>query len=115
MTKLTWRFNEALGNASVSISNDGIHDTLINATFTTKVEVKKLLVYVSIRLPESRNDEQYKREFLKTTFDVEKLFNGIFSNVLGRSFMENFRSSANFELKLPLKTVSEIEVKYFQT
>lgn len=103
VSKLTVRFNEALCNISINMINDGIHDTLMNVTVTTFVEVKKVLLYLSIKLPESSNDKQYKREFLKTSFDIEKLFNGIFSNFIGRAVMENFKSTANFELKFPFK------------
>lgn len=95
---------------SIKMINDGVNHTRFNSTFETKTELKKVLVYLSLSGARGNDDHDYQQEFLRTTFDLERVFGGVFSNVLAKTFMENLSTSASFQLplKFPLQPVNEL-------
>lgn len=63
-----------------------------------------------------RNDKdtEYTNVLLRTSVNVCKISDGILGNFLTKIVMENFRKSANFEMKCPFEvgnhTVTNLEV-----
>jgi hypothetical protein len=95
--------NYDVANVSVTVFNDGIHDTACNFTIITKQIVTKYKADFKIMSPKDENDKNYERELAKSTIDIEKAMKGALGNYMFRSFFENFAKSADFELKLPFK------------
>lgn len=91
---------------TVSLHNDGVHDTLINITAYLFVTLQKLRVKMRIKMPQDESDKLFQREFMRTTIDVDKLFSGVEGSFVVRVFMEKFASTLDFDLKFPFLPVS---------
>lgn len=89
---------------------DGSHDCIMNVTITSFSQVEKMLVYITIKMPEDETDKTYRKEFMKSTFDVSRILNGIYGSPVVSVFMSNFLKSCDFELKMPFPPV-KVEVK----
>lgn len=53
-------------------------------------------------------DKQYRKEFMRNSFDVDKLFNGGVDSFIGKSFLDGLSEAADFPLKFPLVKVIQI-------
>lgn len=60
-----------------------------------------------MNMPDDKNDDEYKREFFKTSIDAQKILKGIYGNYVTESIMENFVKSINFDTKFPIKKVKK--------
>lgn len=87
-------------NASLSLLNDGIHDTVANITVNLFVPLLNIKIDGAIQY-QDENDKMYKRTLIRSTFNVESIFKGIEGSYVIRAFMENFRKSIDFDPKLP--------------
>lgn len=72
---------------------------------TLLFDVDRVLAYGRFNIPENTDDKYYKREILKTTVDIDKLFKGIATNFITKSIMKDLEGNLNFEPKFPLKKV----------
>lgn len=84
----------------------------MNVTIFLFVVINKVIVKVSINIPEDNSDKNFRREFFRTSIDVEKIFDGIQGNFASRAFMENFYKSIDFEPKMPLEKVDSTLKNY---
>lgn len=99
-----FRSNSEIMNVSLQISRDFDRNSVVDAVITTFQKITKANIYLTVT---SGTDSSQK---LKTVFDLAKVFDGIYGNVVLRSVMENFAKSADFELKFPFEPV-----RYFST
>lgn len=105
--------NPAVVEINVTLFNDGVHNTLLNFTVQTLKTLNMAKAYLRINVPTDVNDKAYNRQIVNTVFDVEKLFNGISSNMLTRSLSENLFKSIDFVPKFPFQPVSKAHVAAF--
>lgn len=106
-------FNPKLLNFTISYANQSNGGSITNATFQTLVNITKMLVYVTMKTPENKNDREYRHEIFRSVVDVDKVFKGSQSNPVIRSFAGSILKSADFEVNLPLRPVS-IEISTFE-
>lgn len=105
--KLEFETNPAIGNLSFVFKEHHTYGQVVNATIQSFVTATNGLVYVSINFPDDENDQKYQKQFLRTSFDVQKVLKGIYSNPIAKNFIQNLNDSIDFELKLPFKPVRE--------
>lgn len=98
--------NEEVTNASITVYNDGIHDSLIDLAIETFQVIERMVVQVKINIALDKNDKEMTKEFIKTSVDVGKLMSGVQGNFIFKVFLENFFKSIDFEPKLPFPKVS---------
>lgn len=72
-----------------------------------------MLVYVKINVEENKDDRDYKKEFLRTVVDVEKLSKGGQLNFLVAGYMENVKKFLDFEIRFPFQPVGVYKFIYF--
>lgn len=101
-------FDENIGNMSTTFYHNERQNSITNLTIVMYKPITKVLIYVTLRFAENENDRDYKREFLRTVFDVEKWYKGAQINFLIKAFMENLRRFMDFEIKLPFKPVDHM-------
>lgn len=77
-----------------------------NYTVETIKTIKKVKIYLFVKIPENENDREFQREAVKTVIDCGKFLNGIYANPFVRYMVKSALPSAEFELKLPFKPVS---------
>lgn len=71
-----------------------------------KVDLEKLKFEITARTPENDRDENFKREFFRTSVDVSKFYAGIGgSSFIMRPIMEAYIKAIDFEPKFPMKKV----------
>lgn len=91
---------------SYSKINDGIHDTIFNATLEAFVKIEKILAAVVIRVPGDSNDKNFQREIYRTTIDFQKFFEEVQGSFITRVVKENLMKSIGFDLKFPFEKVN---------
>lgn len=97
------KYNKAVSNFTFNHICDGSHDCIMNVTITS---FEKMLLYITLKMPEEETDKTYRKEFMKSTFDVSRILNGIYGSPIVSVFMRNFLKSCDFELKMPFSPVS---------
>lgn len=93
-------------NASLTLKNNTSGELMVNATFRNFKTITKLLGYVKVMIAEDDNDRTFKREFLSTVFDAEKMVNGMQGNIILKRFGDIILKSLDFEFKAPFLPVS---------
>lgn len=104
--KFEHHVNTKFANFSVTYVSNGVQDIILNVTVENKSLIRKLVGYAKIMLPESPDDNEFKKEFFRVTIDHEKLLKGAFGGFIMRTFMENVKSSLDTEIKFPVKKVN---------
>lgn len=93
----------------MKITINYVHDTegnsISNVTFNTSVTLKKMLLYVTMKIAENEKDEKYKITLVRTVADAEKTVKSMQSNMIMRGFMSDMVKCMDFELKFPLPPV----------
>lgn len=74
----------------------------IEINLTAEV-LEKMTVYVKLFY---LSDNHYRKEFLRTSFDLEKLFGGGVESFIGKSIFGKLAEAADFPLKFPLTRVA---------
>ena len=97
--------NENIVNLTITLINDGIHDTVSNITIETFVEIEKVVSTVVIKIPASSKDKEYQREVFRTSIDFQRFFNGVEGGFISKVIRENLLKSIEFDLKFPFKAV----------
>lgn len=72
---------------------------------TILYDIEKVLAYGLVTIPENRDDKCFKKELLRTTVDIDKIFKGIATNFITKSIVNDWKANLNFEPKFPLKKV----------
>lgn len=75
-------------------------------TVTTFVSIEKLKMYINIRLPQTSDDKFYRKELVRSVFDVDKILNGIRNVPFIGAAIEDFSKLADFDPRFPLQPVS---------
>lgn len=99
-------FNRKYGNWTVSYFHDESHNAVVNLTMKVFSTITKLLLYFEVKMAEDRNDNEYRRQFIKTVIDVEKCFKGMQSSIFLKAYVEELNRYMNFNLTFPLAPVS---------
>lgn len=76
----------------------------VRVNYTADI-IDKLLMYLKISIQGSNKDMSYRKEFVRTVIDVEKLFQGGIGHFIGQSLSMGLAEAADFELKFPFKRV----------
>lgn len=95
-------FNEKISNWSTSYIRVENGSSLINLTFTTFTTVKKMLIYLTLKVAEDSNDKEFRRVFVRTVIDVKRFFDGSQTNPILRSVIKNLQHSMDFRAKFPM-------------
>lgn len=98
-------FNKELVNVSITVHNDGIHDSMLDIWWEQFVVVQNFFISIRVSVPENENDEKYQREMFRGTFDGARLISQGYSSAVGRFMLESLFSFIDFELKTPFKKV----------
>lgn len=109
--KISQDFNEKIVIVNITLKNDGLHDTIANATIETFVDVANILVLAKVLVPESNDEERYTREYFRSSVDVGRVVKAIKGNTFIRMIAESLASSFDFELKFPMKRVRMLQIK----
>lgn len=104
--------NPKICDVTVNYTHNAKGESLTNVTAVTHVNVTKLFVYVSFRVPENENDREYRRELIRTVVDVEKVLNGLQSNPVVKGYVDNILKYVDFEVKFPARPVS-VGLKFY--
>lgn len=91
---------------NISMVNDGVHSTVLNFTVQTFKTLNMAKSYLKISVPTDDSDKSYNRQIINTVFDVEKVLNGISSNMLIKSLSESLFKSIDVIPKFPFQPVS---------
>lgn len=79
-------------------------NSLINLNINITAEIlEKMTLFMKMF---QQGDKQYRKEFLRVSFDLEKLFRGGVDSFIGRTFLRGMAEAADFPLKLPLTKVT---------
>lgn len=78
----------------------------MNVTITNIAAVEKMILYVTISLPENTADKLYRKEVVRSVFDVEKILKGIRGVPVIGAIMDDFFKAADFEARFPFPPVS---------
>lgn len=109
--KLKTDVDKTLINITFDYTSDKVHELMIDVTLETFATLEKLVIYLKVSVPEDENDFQFKKEKLKTVFDISKLVRGMYGNPLIKTFLETFLKSANVTAAFPIKAVRfEVEI-----
>lgn len=98
--------NAEYGNVSIKYTHDAKGNSVTNGSFTTCVTTNQIVIYFKVMLAEDKNDVVYKKELLRTSVDMDKLFRGLQSSKILKSYIDALKKSMDFEWKLPLAPVS---------
>lgn len=93
---------------SLKVFNDFVQNSILDACVTTFKNITKANMYLTVTSGKDINRK------LRTVVDIEKVFNGIYGNIVIRSVMENLAKSIDFELKFPFAPVGDFSI-FFST
>jgi hypothetical protein len=86
--------------------NDGIKSYSFNVAIQTFAVFTKILGYVTIRIPETKDDETFGKEFAKIVVDLEKALAGLQNNFMVSKLVEMILKGSEQDYKFPLKKLS---------
>lgn len=98
--------NLKYANMSIAYTHNERGSSVSNLTFQSKVTISKILLYATVRIAEDQSDSKYKREFIKTVLDLEKVFKGAQNNFVVKAYVDNLKKFMNFKVKFPMRPVS---------
>lgn len=70
-------YSRELCGLMVNYTHNAEGACVTNVTIVNYFNVTKLVACISVCVPESRNDQEYKRELVRTVVDVEKALKGL--------------------------------------
>lgn len=104
--RYTLDVNRKVGNWSTSFIHNENRNAIVNVTIGINKPLTKLLIYAKINMAENEHDREFKREFLRTVFDFEKISTGSRLNFIIAAFVENLKKFMDFQLRFPFQPVS---------
>lgn len=105
MSKINKEVDPKIGIVNISFFNDGIHDTIVNASIESIVEIHGITLNFIAKCPDTSSDLSYQRVFLRTSVNVDKFINGNRGNFMTAILLEQILKKLDFELKFPLPKV----------
>jgi hypothetical protein len=105
LNRIETETDKKLANVSTKLINKGVEDTLITIIFDLLLEVEKVTVRMTVKLPENDEDKRYQRQLFQTSIDVAKFFKGQGGNYITNAILGNFFTSIDFEPKFPMPKV----------
>lgn len=98
--------NKKYNNLTLDYSHDVTGNAIVNETLENFFVATKLLVYVKVNVADDVHDDLFKREFLRTQIDFNKLYDEIYGNILIKGFMDKFMQELKAQnFSIPLKAV----------
>lgn len=97
--------NPKYASISVNFIHDPEGNSVTNVTFTTFINVTKLMIYFKIKLAENDDDKEFRRQFVSSVVDSNKVFSGQQSNGIISRFFDAFKRSAASKFVTPLPSV----------
>lgn len=104
--------NPKFVSMEVNFTHDDEGNSITNVTFTSLINVTKLLVYFKLKLAEDENDKDFKRLLVSSVLDIEKVFSGKQSNGIINRYFDALKQSADPRFKVPLPMVSRHNFKF---
>lgn len=98
-------FNKNYAEMNCSLRNDGIHESVINVTADIFVEIEKMRIFFKVNFPDDKNDNGYRREYIKIAIDADKIIKGVTGNFVSKILMQNMIESMDYDPTFPLKKV----------
>lgn len=105
MNKCEVDFDPVYTTSEVVLFNDGTRNTLVSVTTVQKKTWYRGRCYVKINMPAHKDDRRYSQELLNTIVDMDKVVNGVASNVFLKAFLATFFGAVDFKPGFPLKPV----------
>lgn len=102
----TLEFNEKISNWSTSYVRVENGSSMLNLTFTTFKTVKKMLIYLTLKVAEDSNDKEFQRVFVRTVIDLGRFLDGSQANPILRNVIKKLQQSMDFQAKFPIPPVS---------
>lgn len=107
INRTTVECNSAIVNVNLEFFHDATGQCVINNNFTTHVTITKMRIYFKVNVAEDKFDKEFKKVIVSSVFDVEKVFQGMQSNLIINIFFTEIKKSMAFEYKMPLPPVSD--------
>lgn len=102
--------NQTVGTIDLKYTNNENGMAIMNFTIQTFHTITKALLYFKVIIVIRKDGRDYAQEFMKTRIDAVKLLNGLYGNVLLKSFMDNVIGDIRaVNLTFPLLAVSNFE------
>lgn len=100
--------NKKYNNLTLNYWHDDTGNAVVNVALKTFYVTTKVLVYIKVNIAEDAHDDMFKKELLRTQIDYQKLYDGIYGNVLIRGFMESIIHDIKRQnLTIPIKPVRD--------
>lgn len=99
--------NETLATVNLTYKHNNRNNCIINVSIQNNFPAQKGLIYIKVNVAENKDDNEYKRELVRTRIDFEKLLRGLHGNFLVKTFMKNVREQiVSLNLSVPIRPVS---------
>lgn len=78
--------------------------TLVTLEMNLTAEIlERMTIFIKLFY---QNEKNYRKEFIRTSFELEKLFSGGVDSFIGKSFFGGLSEAADFPLKFPFTKVA---------
>lgn len=104
--RFTLDWNKELGNWSTEFTHNEKRNAIVNLTFHLYKPMTKILIYFKMNCAENEHDWEFKREFIRTVVDGEKVAKGGRMNFFVAALVENLKRFMDFEMRFPFRPVS---------
>lgn len=103
INRIKTNFNEEYIILNISTINFPKKSGLINLNINVTTEIlERMTMHIKLFY---QGDKDYRKEFMRASFDMEKFFNGGVTSFIGMTFLSGLAEAADFPLKFPLKRV----------
>ncbi|CRK94116.1 CLUMA_CG007639, isoform A [Clunio marinus] len=94
--------NPNIVNMTIELLNDGVHSTLINSIFQTKVVLTKIKMITLVKVPEDNKDHKYLRVIYRVSMDIgEYIIKGTVKNMFTQKLSDGIIKALDFEPRFP--------------
>lgn len=98
--------NKKYNNLTINYWHDDAGNAKVNMTLKSFFVCTKILVYIKLNIAEDIHDDLFKKELVRTQIDFNKLYDGIYGNLLIKGFMESLIQDIKQQnFSIPLKPV----------
>jgi hypothetical protein len=106
--KVQYEFNKEILDSKITQFNDGVHDTVLNITVTFHKKVYNAFLLLESRMSETKTDTRYDRLLLRTSMNIQKIFDGIRGNFFISFIANPILKSMENESKFPMIVIDII-------